>query len=87
MGEVDAMTIRYNAQLAARNQLTQAANFGAQAGLYSAQAGYDTSAGYLGIGSSLLGGASSISNKWLQYSQSGIPGFGFTTNQPEGIMG
>ena len=73
-GELDALTIRYNSQLQARNYQLQGQMSGEQASLYSAQAGWDTQAGYLGMGSSLLGGASSVSNKWLQYQQWGVLG-------------
>jgi hypothetical protein len=74
-GELDALTIRYNAQLAARNALIQGSSFGAQAGLYSAQSDW-------AVANSILGGASSVSDKWLKYNQFGISGFNFNTNQP-----
>jgi hypothetical protein len=48
---------------------------GAQAGLYTSMAGWD-------IGNSILGGASSVSNKWLMYQKAGIFG-----NQPSGLIG
>ncbi len=73
-GELDAATIRYNANLKARDFMTQASSYGAQAGLYSAEAGWDQTAGYLGMGSSILGGASSVSSKWLSYQQQGVFG-------------
>jgi hypothetical protein len=69
-GELDAETIRYNANLSARNFMYQGQMAGAQAGLYS-------SMGEWGVANSLLGGASSVSSKWLSYQQSGIFG-----NQP-----
>ncbi len=64
-GELDALTIRYNANLQARNLQYQGAQYGAQAQLYSSQAGWD-------VANSILGGASSVSNKWLQYNQMGV---------------
>jgi hypothetical protein len=73
-GELDALTIRYNTNLAARNLQYQGAQYGAQAQLYSSMAGWD-------IGNSILGGASSVSNKWLQYNQMGVLG-----NQPSNPM-
>jgi len=72
IGELNALTARYNAALKARDYETQASSFGAQTELYSAQAGWDQSAGFLNMGSSLLGGASSVSDKWLKYRQSVI---------------
>lgn len=70
-GELDALTIRYNSQLAARNAEISGMNYGAQAGLYSSQANWASM-------NSILGGASSVSSKWLQYNQTGV----FGTNQP-----
>lgn len=75
-GELDALTIRYNAGLEARNQQIAANSAGAQAQLYSAQAQYDLQAGMYGVGTSILGGASSVSDKWLKYQTYGVPGFG-----------
>jgi hypothetical protein len=64
-GELDALTIRYNSNLQARN-FTQAANS------YGAQASLDEAQGEWGVAGSILGGASSVSGKWLQYQQSGV---------------
>jgi len=69
-GELDALTIRSNANLQARNLTYQAAQYGAQSQLYSSQAGWD-------VANSILGGASSVSYKWLKYNQMGVFG-----NQP-----
>lgn len=73
-GELDAETIRYNAKIQARNLLYQGAQYGAQAGLYSAQSDW-------AIANSILGGASSVSDKWLRYSQ-----LGTLSNQPANPM-
>jgi hypothetical protein len=64
-GELDALTIRYNANLQERNYRQQAQNFGAQASLADAS-------GMWGVASSILGGASSVSDKWLKYNDMGI---------------
>jgi len=69
-GELDALTIRYNAQMQARDFQTQAASYGAQAGLYGASSDW-------AIANSILGGASSVSDKWLNYQRWNIFG-----NQP-----
>ncbi len=68
-GELDAETIRYNANLQAQNLQYQGSMYGSQAGLDQAQGQY-------GVAASILGGASSVSSKWLQYNQSGIFGAG-----------
>ena len=73
-GELDALTVRYNTNLAARNLQYQGAIYGSQASLYSSQAGWD-------IGNSILGGASSVSSKWLQYNRMGVWG-----NQPSNAI-
>jgi hypothetical protein len=73
-GELDALTIRYNANLAAQKLKYQAAQFGSQAQL-------DTAQGEWGAASSILGAVSSVSSKWLTYNQVGIPGFTLG-NQP-----
>lgn len=63
-GDLDALTIKYNANLQARNLKYQAAMYGSQAQL-------DTAQGEWGMASSLLGGASSVSSKWMQYQMMG----------------
>jgi hypothetical protein len=68
-GELDALTIKYNSNLQARNLQYQGDIYGSQAQLYSSQAGWD-------LANSILGGASSVSNKWAQYNMLGVPGFG-----------
>ena len=74
-GEMDALTIRSNAIRQSWGFQVAGANSGAQAGLYSAQAA-DTMANLpFGIGSSLLGGASSIAGKWSTFLASN-PGSG-----------
>jgi|GEM_PF-526026 len=67
MGELDALTIRSNASKTAYNYLAQAGNYGAQANLYEAQAGWASSAGELNGYSALIGGAASLSSKWMTY--------------------
>jgi len=66
-GELDALTIRYNANL-------QAQNLKYQGSMYGSQAGLDVAQGQYGVAASILGGASSVSSKWLQYNQSGVSG-------------
>jgi len=68
-GEIDAETIRYNAGITARNLQYQGA-------MYGSQAQRDTSEGMYGAMSSILGGASSVSNKWMQYQMFGAGGNG-----------
>lgn len=72
-GESDALTIRSNAARQAWGYEVAGAGYGAQAGLSGMQAANATANLPFGIGSSLLGGASSVANKWSMYQQ-GNPG-------------
>jgi hypothetical protein len=72
-GELDAMSIRYNTDLQARNSAYAAQMYGSQAQL-------DTAQGEWGAMSSILGGASSVSNKWLQYQMNGVGSSGGGSN-------
>jgi hypothetical protein len=78
MGELDAQTIRWKSNL-------QAQNLKYQGSMYGAQASLDESQGQWGMASSLLGGASSVSSKWLSYQQAGVSGFGSPSGNPFGI--
>ncbi len=60
MGELNAETIQYNAHVQAYNDVNQANSYGAQSQLYQSQEGWDTAG-------SILGGTSTVSNKWLQW--------------------
>jgi hypothetical protein len=79
-GELDALTIRSNALMKNWDYTNQANAYGAQSQLYGAEANW-------AVANSILGGASSVSNKWLNYQRQGLPGFNWQTNQPEGLMG
>jgi hypothetical protein len=78
-GELDALAIRYNASLQNWNEKNKANAYGAQAALDQSQAG-------MGVASSIIGGASSVSGKWLQFNQSGVFGGGGNVN-PYAITG
>lgn len=66
-GEFDRQTIRSNAAQQAYNYRLQGAGYGAQAGLYNMGAANTMASLPFGIGSSLLGGAGSIADKWPRY--------------------
>lgn len=65
LGELDALTIRSNASREAYGYESQSRGFGAQADM-------DIGAGNLDAFSSIMGGASSVSDKWLTYKQHGV---------------
>jgi hypothetical protein len=66
-GEFDAQTIRNNAAMQAYGLRVQAANAGAQSDLYRQSAANTLAALPFGIGSSLLGSASSLFDKGLGF--------------------
>jgi hypothetical protein len=66
-GESDALTIRNNAAQQAFGYRQQAVAAGGQANLYSANAANTMANLPYGIGSSLLGGASSLAGRWAGY--------------------
>lgn len=65
-------TIRNNAAKTAYAYETQAVTAGAQGQVYDAAAANVRAAIPLNVASSLIGGATSVSSKWLQAQQSGI---------------
>lgn len=72
LGNLDAMTIRSSAAREAYGYQTQAQNFTAEAALKSSEAKNDVSAGFMGAGSSLLSGASSLGKQYSAWvSESG----------------
>ncbi len=72
----DTETLYNNALLRVNSSLGQASSFDAQAGLEDFEAKNAKSAGLMKGFGSLLGGASSFSDKWLKYQNTGVPGFG-----------
>jgi hypothetical protein len=77
-GEFDAQTIRNNAAMQAYGFRVQAANAGAQSELYRQSAANTMDALPFSIGSSLLGGASSLFDKGLGFYGRGY----FSTRNP-----
>lgn len=67
VGELDAQTIRNNAQRAAYGYEVQGMNFGANAGLLDMEASNASRFGALGALSSIIGGASSVGDKWARF--------------------
>ena len=68
LGELDALTIRSNAEREAYEQKVNASNLAANASMKRMGAGNALIAGRIGAMTSLLSGASSISSKWANYS-------------------
>lgn len=72
LGELDAGTIRSNAQRAAFGYRTRGMDYAAQAQL-DEMGGRDAArGGQLGAWTSLLSGASSVSDKWGKFKESGV---------------
>lgn len=72
LGELDALTIRNNAAREAYNYKVQGMGAKAEAGLLGYEAEQDLTGGFMkGIGS-LIGGASSFSDKWASFGEAGV---------------
>lgn len=69
---MDQNQIRSNAARTAYGYQEQATVAGAQADLYKMAGSNSLTAGFIGAGSSVLGGAASVSNEWLQGSKVGL---------------
>lgn len=69
---MDQNQIRSNAAKTAYGFQEQATMAGAQADVYKAAGSNAMTAGIIGAGSSILGGAASVSNEWLQASKVGM---------------
>lgn len=74
LGELDALTIRNNAERAAYGYRVQGLNYASQAQLDDMGSSSAARSGALGAWSSIIGGASSVSGKWASFRQSGIFG-------------
>lgn len=72
LGHLDTLTILNNAAKNSAGFKAQGMNFTVEAGLDTASAKNARTAGDIGVATSLLGGATSISDKWLSYSQKGV---------------
>jgi hypothetical protein len=67
LGELDALTIRANAQKQVYGYETQGLSFQGQQGLASAEAAQAPVAGAIGAAGSLLSGASSVANQYARW--------------------
>lgn len=81
VGEMDALTIRSNSKREAWDKKVAASNAAAGAGMsdyqaagYSSRASSIDSSSWIGVGSNLLAGASSVADKWSTYKSKGILG-------------
>lgn len=75
LGSFDEMTIRAGAQRESAGFKTQAMNFEAEAQSDKTAGKYAEVEGFTKAAGSIVGGASSVSDKWLKYSTAGVPGF------------
>jgi hypothetical protein len=72
LGRLDTQTIMQRALLQSRSYTAEAANQGAEAQLATQRASSATTGGLFGGLGSLLGGATSFSEKWQKYQLSGV---------------
>jgi hypothetical protein len=75
IGRLDTLTIMNNAMKQSGGFLAQGQQFTAESQLDTMKASAAQTAGSIGVASSILGGASSFSDKWLGYQQKGVAGF------------
>jgi hypothetical protein len=71
-GRLDTLNLVRNAELRARGFDIAASNEGASAGLFTQQGKNAGTAGLYSAGSSILGGASNFSDKWLKFQNEGV---------------
>lgn len=71
LGKLDSLTAYNNGEKTAYGDKVKATNFAADAQLDKTKGENSMLAGYIGAGSSILGGASSVSSKWSTYSRLG----------------
>ncbi len=74
--DIDLNQIRTNAARVAYGYQTEGATAGAQAEMYAKASGNVSAAAPFAAAGSILSGVGSVSSKWIQASQSGVPGFG-----------
>lgn len=72
LGELDALTIRSNAEREALGFRQQGMNFGAQSDLLSSQASSQRAAGSAGMFGTILTGAGSVASKWYGFQSEGV---------------
>lgn len=77
LGELDALTVRSNAGREAWGHRVNAANAGANAGMLDWQGKQARAAGDWTAVSSIIGGASSLADKWLTFKTKGVDPFKF----------
>lgn len=72
LGRLDKSLILQGASKNATAYLQQASNFSSEANLFDMKSSSSSASGYLGLAGSLIGGASSFSDKWLGYKRVGL---------------
>lgn len=72
IGELDALTIRSNAEREALGFRTQGMNFQAEADLAKAKGEAASQAGYMGAMGTLLSGGGQVAQKWYNFKKTGV---------------
>lgn len=92
LGELDAQTVKNDAQWTAYGYLVQGVNYENSSALYASSAANAETAGYTSMATSLLSGASSVAGTWLKYGStggittSGITSYDAGTNSTDSIF-
>lgn len=72
LGHLDTLTILHNALKQSTGFKSQAMNFTAESALDTAAGQNSRTAGDYNVATSLLGGATSVSDKWMKFNRAGI---------------
>lgn len=72
LGKLDSLTTYNNAEKSSYGYKVKATSFANEAQLYDQKGDNAAMAGWIGAGSSLLGGATSFADKWNTYSRLGM---------------
>ena len=71
LGRLDTATITQEARMRARGYQQEASNFAAESAMARSRASSARTSGFINAGSSILGGASSFSDKWMRFKTAG----------------
>mgnify|MGYP006935472949 CR=1 FL=1 len=72
LGRLDTLNTKYNSDKKVNNLQNQALTFDSEAEVAESKGAYGLLSGFLGAGTSILGGVSSFSDKWAAYKKAGV---------------
>lgn len=72
LGRLDTLTTKYNSDRKVNNLQNQSLMYEAEADVARSKGSYGLLSGIMGVGTSILGGVSSFSDKWASYKKAGV---------------